>query len=292
MNTKLGLFGTLALAAVGLTARPAHADADLSSCGDIHVEAESRCEVEVEGGCVANCTPVHFEAACAAELSVQCEGQCTAEAEATCTATCNVSECTAQCTVDPGEFDCKAECSADADAHCEGECAASGNHGQCVASCKATIQAECNGSCEGTPPSASCEARCQARCEGECRGHANVDCQVNCQSSGYAQCEARLKGGCEVQCEKPEGAVFCDGQYVDHGNNAQECIDALNAIITANVNTSARGSAECKGNSCEAEGEASCSARMSPTVPRSGAAAILAGFGLALALGARRRKSA
>ena len=291
MNTKLGLFGTLALAAVGLTARPAAAQ-DLSSCGNIHVEAESRCEVEVEGGCVAHCTPVSFQAACAAELSVECQGMCNVDAEATCTASCDIAECRGHCTVDPGKFDCSVECSANADAHCEGECSASGNHGECVASCKATIQAECDSRCDIEPASADCEAKCQARCEGECRGHANVDCQASCQSSGYASCEASLQGGCEAQCQEPEGAIFCDGQYVDHGNNAQECIDALNAVISANVDTSATGHAECKGNSCEAEGEASCSARMSPTVPRGGAAAILAGFGLALALGARRRKSA
>jgi len=64
MNTKLGLFGTLTLAAVGLFARPAAASLD--SCGNIHVEAESKCKVEVEGGCVAHCEPVSFQAACAA----------------------------------------------------------------------------------------------------------------------------------------------------------------------------------------------------------------------------------
>jgi hypothetical protein len=296
MKTKLGLFGTLALAAVGFTARPAAAQ-DLSSCGNIHVEAESKCVVEVEGGCTAKCEPVRFQAACAAELSVECQGMCTAEAQASCTGSCDVSACEARCEADPGNFECSAECSANADAHCAGECSgeASGSEarGKCEASCKATVQAECDASCEGTPPSASCEAKCQARCEGECRGEANVDCQVSCQSSGYAECQASLQGGCEAQCEKPEGAVFCDGQYVDHGNNAEECIAALNAIISAHVDTSARGSASCSGNSCEAEGEAeaSCGARMSPTVPRGSAAMILAGFGLALALGARRRKA-
>jgi hypothetical protein len=292
MKTKLGLFGTLALSAIGLTARPAAAaDTDLSSCGDIHVEAKSTCEVKVGVECQAECTPVNFEAACAADLAVECKGMCNAQASAMCTASCDVSACQAECEVDPGKFDCTAECSANADAHCQGECTAAGNKGECVASCKASIQAECNTSCEATPPSANCQARCQARCEGECRGEANVDCQVNCQSSGYVECEAQLEGGCKAQCDKPEGAVFCDTEYVDTGNNAEECIAALNAIITANVDVSARGSAECSGNSCEAEGEASCSARMSPTVPRGGAAAILAGFGLALVLGARRRKT-
>jgi hypothetical protein len=295
MNTKLGLLGTLALAAVGFTARPAHAQ-DLSSCGNIHVEAQSRCEVEVGEVCKGHCEPVRFEAACAAELSVTCQGMCNVDAEASCTAMCDVSECQAHCEVDPGKFDCSVECSADASAHCEGECmghaAGSEARGKCEASCKATIQAECDSRCDIEPASANCEAKCQARCEGQCTGHANVDCQASCQSSGYASCEARLQGGCEIQCDEPEGQVFCDSQYVDHGNNAEECIDALNAVITANVDASATGHAKCSGNSCEAEGEASCSARMAPSVPRGGAAAILAGVGAALVLGARRRRRA
>jgi hypothetical protein len=276
-------------------ARPAQAGID--ACGDIHVEASAMCAAEVEGGCEAHCEPVRFEAACAAKLEIECSGMCNAEAEASCTASCDVSACTAECDANPGSFECEAECSANADAHCAGECSASANRGQCEASCKASISAECEGTCQATPPTASCEAKCEARCEGECRGRANVDCQVSCQDSeAYAECSAELEGGCVAECESPEGALFCDGQYVDHGGNAAECIESLEDAITARVDVSARGSAsgECSNGKCEAEaeGEAGCSARMAPSVPRGGAAAILAGFGLALALGARRRRSA
>ena len=286
MKTKLGLIGSLTLAAVGLMAPPAAAGID--SCGDIHVEANAECVAKVEGGCLAECEPVSFQAACAARLEATCEGQCNATAEASCVADCDVGACQGECQASGG-YNCSAECTADADAHCAGQCSASGNRGECEASCKATISAECDASCEGTPPMASCEVECQARCEGQCRGEANVDCQVSCQSSGYAMCQAQMQGGCEVQCEEPEGAVFCDGQYVDQGNNAQDCIDALNAAINGEVHSS--GSASCSGNSCEAEGEAGCSAgRIAPVPPGAGAAAILAGFGVALFLGARRRR--
>jgi hypothetical protein len=53
---------------VAALAYPAIAEAGIEACGDIHVEAEAQCEVEVEGGCVAHCEPVRFEASCAAEL--------------------------------------------------------------------------------------------------------------------------------------------------------------------------------------------------------------------------------
>ena len=75
-----------------------------------------------------------------------------------------------------------------------------------------------------------------------------MDCHVSCT--------AELSGGCEVQCQSPDGALFCDGQYVDHGGNLEECIAALNAFLDIEVS----GSASCSGNSCEAEASASCSA--------------------------------
>ena len=48
--------------------------------------------------------------------------------------------------------------------------------------------------------------------------------------------------------------MFCDGQYVDAGNQLEECIAALKAIF----NIEASGSASCEGNSCMAEGQVSC----------------------------------
>jgi hypothetical protein len=106
---------------------------------------------------------------------------------------------------------------------------------------------------------------------------------------GYANCETQLRGGCVAECEQGEVTLDCDGQYVDHEGNAEECVNALEAAISARVDGYARGSAECSGNSCEAEGEAGCSARMAPALPGGGAAAALAALGLALTLGARRR---
>jgi MYXO-CTERM domain-containing protein len=108
---------------------------------------------------------------------------------------------------------------------------------------------------------------------------------------GTASCEGELKAKCEVQCKEPEGALFCDGQYIDRGNNAKKCIDALNAVLTANVDVSASGSSEgeCSGNTCEgsAEGkaEASCA-----TVPGGPAGAGLALFGMVLAGAALARR--
>jgi hypothetical protein len=98
-----------------------------------------------------------------------------------------------------------------------------------------------------------------------------------------------MKGGCEAQCTEPDGALFCNGSYVDTGNNLQNCIDALKAELNITATASASGS--CSGNQCQGEAEASASCAMTPN-PVRGAGSIA---GLGLVIGAlawmRRRKA-
>lgn len=108
-----------------------------------------------------------------------------------------------------------------------------------------------------TPAEANCQAKCDASCSGSCKAEANADCQIDCQASGFADCKVDVEGGCKGHCNEPEGALFCDGQYVDAGNNLQECIAALKALL--NIEVYADGSAMCSGNTCTAEGVAGCS---------------------------------
>jgi MYXO-CTERM domain-containing protein len=291
---KLGLRLAATSLCLALGAWSGTARAGLSSCGNIDVEADAACKVEVKGGCTAHCEPPQLELACSAKLQASCDGECTAQADVSCTGSCDV-DCKAQCAVDPGSFDCSASCRADAEAHCTGECKgeASGSqaHGQCVASCKASISAECDASCSGSLPSASCEAKCQGSCEGSCTGKARAKCQVSCQADGYAKCEGDLKLKCEGECTKPEGALFCDGQYIDHGGKLQDCITSLNKWLEAHVDASAQAMASCANNSCEAEGEAKASCATVPGGPAGGGIALL-GMVLAGAAIARRRSSA
>ncbi|HYP90303.1 MAG TPA: hypothetical protein VEQ59_19160 [Polyangiaceae bacterium] len=293
MKLNLGFAATglcLALAAWSGNAR-----AGFSSCGDVNVEADASCQVEVEGGCTAHCEPPELQLACSAKLQASCSGECKAKADVSCTASCDLSACKAKCDVDRGNFNCSASCTADADAHCTAECSgkAADNeaHGECVASCKASITAECDASCKGTPPSANCEAKCDAVCQGSCTGQARASCQVDCQADGYAKCEGDLKLKCQGECTKPEGALFCDGQYIDHGGKLKDCIDSLNVWLEAHVDASAQGMASCSGNSCEAEGEAKASCATVPGGP-AGAGVGLLGMVLAGAAIARRRSSA
>lgn len=280
---SLSLFaGTLTL----LTPRLAHAG--LEACNNIEVSASARCKVETAGGCTAQCTPLKLEAACAGKLEVQCSGECNASASLDCKSSCTGS-CKGQCEANPGSFDCSASCQASCEADCSGKCSSSGNRTECEASCKATCGGSCEAKCEGTPPSATCEGKCNASCEGSCQGKANINCQIDCQSKGYAECKAKLEGGCKAKCTEPSGALFCDGQYVDTGNNLQNCIDALNAYLKVKVEAS--GSAECEGSSCSAEGKVNATCGAAPVDPTttSGGLWVFGAVGLVGAVAARRR---
>lgn len=243
------------LAIVGI-AHPAHAD--LSDCGNIHVEATATCEVVTPGvECEAMCTPLSVRAACAAKLEAGCQGGCDELPSVDCKGECSAS-CGARCDkLEPGKFDCQADCNADCSGSCQGSCEASDDSAQCEASCTASCDAECQGSCDVDLPEADCDAGCEASCEGSCDVDANLDCQVKCQADGFAECETEIEGGCEVACKGEEGALFCDGEYVDHGDNLQKCIDALEAALNLKVETHAEAS--CASNSCKAQAGAKIS---------------------------------
>ena len=286
MRTSLApIFAAAALAAAATFGFASSADAaNLSACGNIELAANAKCEMRVEGGCVASCEPVSFRVQCAADLYVGCNGQCNAQVEASCTASCQAG-CQAECQVDPGAFECSASCRADCGASCDARCAADPNSAQCAASCEATCGGECDARCEATPPSADCEAQCQACCTGSCDAKANIDCQIDCQADGFVSCESELKGGCEVACQKPDGALFCDGQYVNVGDQIDQCVAQLESLLQIKVEGYASGNAQCSDGRCTAEGEAGVSCAQSPGNTSSGAAAILgaiAAFGLAL----------
>ena len=205
----------------------------IDSCRNIHLEAQAQCELVPPGiDCETECTPLTVEAACAARLEVDCSGQCRANASVMCTASCQ-AECGAQCEVDPGKFECAGACRADCGASCGGHCEASADKAACEASCQASCDASCRCSCDIDAPSVDCNAKCEASCSGSCDAEANLDCRNHCQADGFAQCRVDVEGGCRTACQTQRGALFCDGQYVDHGDNFDECVAAIRAIVDA-----------------------------------------------------------
>lgn len=186
---------SLALAgAMSLLSLDAAAQASADACGGIELTSISECHFEFSGGCKAKCEPLRFTAAC--------DGQCNASIDATCNSSCD-ADCAAECNIDPGAFDCRASCTADCNARTAAQC---GDDQDCITYCEADCSSQCEAECNIVPPSADCEAQCSACCTGTCDVDANFDCSLSCS--------ADLRGGCEVDCDAPEGALFCDGQYI------------------------------------------------------------------------------
>ena len=89
-----------------------------------------------------------------------------------------------------------------------------------------------------------------------------------------------------MACKGDEGALFCNGQYVDTGNNLQACVDALRAALDIQVEGKAEAHSECAGgNGCRAEGRATAEVSSGcsvvwPGTPSRGYTAFLGGIGL------------
>lgn len=258
ISTKCLVSSLSAVALLGIASAPKIARADLSACGDINLEAQADCTVEPpSASCQVKCTPISVRAACSAYLAASCEASCDKLPSVECSGRC-VAECTGECKVDPGKFDCEAACRADCDGQCEGQCSASSDKASCMAQCSGSCGVSCRSSCDVDLPDADCNAKCEAGCEGSCKVDTNFDCQADCQAKGYAKCQAEIQGECKARCESDEGALFCDGQFVDNGDKLDECITALKAAFNAKVSIKAtsEGESGCDGGTCEARGSA------------------------------------
>jgi hypothetical protein len=148
----------------------------------------------------------------------------------------------------------------------------------CVTQAKAQCDVHCNASCSGAP--ANCPGQCRACCVGSCTGQINYKCDY--------QCFADLQGGCNVQCQQPNGAIFCNGQYV-HASDVGACISYL-ATQGINVDVSARGTVECGVNGCTGTGGVKASACAVSEVGVDAGYGGIALLGLGIAAGALRAR--
>ena len=284
LTAKLALFAAGLLAPLAI-AQTAHAG--IAACGNIHVEAEAECEVRGGIECEGMCTPLSVQAQCAGDLAWDCRVGCEGnlEVDVECSGGCN-ADCMAECEVDPGGFDCQGSCFADCEATARAQCSTGDN--ECLAAAEGSCEAECQFSCEAQPATAECSAQCEASCNASCSAssEAYISCQSDCQRPQFPTCEADIRGGCEVACNTEQGALFCDGNYVDHDGNLQECLDSLRGLLNVMVS----GSASCEGNSCMAEGEISCSCTASDAQRDAQGGALFALGGLFLFGLSRRRR--
>jgi hypothetical protein len=230
MNVLRFSYLVIVVAALAFTSTSAHAEA-VAECGNFDFTDGINCEVKVEGGCTAECTPLNFEASCT--------GVCTATADTQCTGTCG-EQCVVTC--NPELLDCFAGCHGECDATIQAQCEANGTRTDCAEVAEAECDIHCNESC-AVPPS-DCQEHCTRCCNGSCTTQVNFDCNLDCF--------ADVSGGCEVQCTEPNGGLFCNGQFV----NAAEVEACIVALVEQGieVDVSARGSVTCDLSGCDGEG--------------------------------------
>ncbi len=89
------------------------------------------------------------------------------------------------------------------------------------------------------------QRQCEASCSGSCEAQANLDCQIDCQAEGFADCKVEVEGGCEAPAGRSAARCSATGQYVDYGNDFEECVAAIRAAIffffDADIDRHARG---------------------------------------------------
>jgi hypothetical protein len=268
----------------------------LTDCGNIDLSGNESCTFETSGTCTADCTPVSVEASCSANLEATCSGGCTAMVDATCNTDCTAN-CSTSCTADPGSFSCSDSCEADCSGNCSAQCSTDMDQTQCMASCQETCGAHCDASCTGTAPSATCDTQCAASCTGSCTAQANFNCDISCQESGSASCTSMVQGGCTTDCGNAEGALFCNGQFVNVDTSdltqLQACLTQLSDELGIDLSITATGTSVCDGGTCSASGKASASCgQIAPGAPVTGSVfAVGLGLGIAGAVRRRVRKS-
>jgi len=203
----------------------AHAnDGGANPCGNFDFSAGINCKIEVSGGCTADCSLLKEELACA--------GGCSVTADTMCVNNCG-TQCVAMC--DPAHLDCFTGCHGECDGPTTQTCMQMNPQADCVNQAKAQCDVHCNDSCK-IPPS-NCQEHCNKCCTGSCTTQVNFMCDFSCF--------ANVHGNCSVQCSKPDGAIFCNGSYVN-ASDIQACISYL-ATQGIMVDVSARASCDLSG---------------------------------------------
>jgi hypothetical protein len=254
---------------VGLFAAPlmlasSAALADSNPCGNIELLASGQCEYVISG-CDIQCTPPSFVAAC--------DGVCNETDTTVCNPECETT-CQTECDINPPSFDCSADCSSTCRESCSTACDGAGS---CETDCNLDCDNRCGVSCDFNAGSIDCSTKCQKSCFASCQVVTNIDCHV--------KCTADIEGGCTGSCQSPEGALFCNGQFVDVGDNAEAC---LNYLDTLGLTVSGSCTADASGSSCSAS--IGCSAAPGLTSDDGLGALGIAGMMMGVGLVASRRR--
>lgn len=210
------------------------AAAGIPECRNVRLEdvAAGGCELRASAECDASCSRFGvYKKACATRLHTVCREDCTLAPEAACTDECTET-CKSEC--DRGvSITCIHNCFGECVGACDAQCSDAADPDQCRATCEATCDGECDVKCRPVID-VSCYDHCIECCGGSCTARANLDCQTTCQEEEFESCEHELEVECSGSCDV-DAALFCNGEYVLAGADLDDCVQALVAKGTLEV---------------------------------------------------------
>ncbi|MDB4989965.1 MAG: uncharacterized protein JWN04_5143 [Myxococcaceae bacterium] len=229
--------GSMVLGSMLLSLGAATARAELTECGGIYLSSDSKCEYRKQQECTTTCMPETVQTSCVAKVYKGCETSCNVSSSSTCTSGCSAS-CTTDCQTQaatPTPKDCMGLCVSG----CQDDCKQGGEHGACCShNCSERCEHECKGMPAPVAQPAQCGTTCTNACAGSCTAQANTDCQIACQDQMYTECQTEEIQVCQTTCMDGDGAIFCDGQYVD-ADDRTSCAKQLKSDLKIDVAVSA-----------------------------------------------------
>lgn len=280
-----------------LLGAPNVALASLDSCGGVYLVGEGQCKYVPTEECTTECETVAMTTSCAAKLYAECEASCTASATVECEETC-APVCNTDC--ETIEMDSEKPpnamglCMSDCQQTCNDKCADAENVGRCRSSCAHTCGEKCENRCGEIEDTVACETKCEPVCTGSCEGEANAECQIQCQSETFTECETELVEKCETECTQTGGAIFCDGQFLNH-TDLEDCAAELEAELNISVDVTLDVDVsvgdDASGDDDDDDVNVGCSMAPGSTPSSGGKGGMLALGGLMLWQLSRRRTS-
>jgi hypothetical protein len=189
--------------------------------GDLRVRAEpARCAVSAEATvqaqarCEGEVNPPMVSVACQGSCEVEASGEVQCEGELECTGTAPNLVCEGSCQ-GSCELAVAAECSGTCRGTCNGTCSIENTNGECAGAC--------DGECQGT-----CELQAGGTCSGECRGECTYT-PPSAECNGTARCKAEgsasvmCAGRCEGEVTPPSASVECDATAKAQASLDVEC---------------------------------------------------------------------
>ena len=233
MDREFAVRSLMVVGSVVLSLGATTARAELTECGGIYLRSDSKCEYRKQQECMTTCMPETVQTSCVAKVYKGCETSCTVSASTSCTTGCSAS-CTTDCQTQaatPAPKNCMGLCVS----RCQDDCKQGGAHGACCGhNCSARCEQECKNMPEPVAQPAQCGTTCTNACSGSCTAQANTECQITCQDQMYTECQTEEVQVCQTTCMDGDGAIFCDGQYVD-AEDRPSCASQLKTELKIDV---------------------------------------------------------